>query len=543
MTEVRDHRREPFSADEPRAEDHAHAAAGVRGGADLSVVDVSPVLERSEDARVAHEDGALGHRAGVEESAPVDVREIDDHVLRLASLDERTTPRREPGSVVAAATVRGRARFVRAEVEEAQVAHAAPRELGESVDVALERVRAFDPEQRADGARGARRFDLVRGADETEVIGSPHDGLVERIDLLVDGSREPALAAKSPHRQGDEAEELGADAALAKARNVDVPAQRGARERSLVSAVEIVSNPPAPHERVRVEIDRRMSVVESARLVRPLHRRGSYLAPLGGGSGSCYGLRVDAAAIARGRVLIVGAGGIGSPVALGLAHAGVGTIGIVDDDRVERSNLHRQILFSDDDVTSGRTKLDAAARGLARLLPEARSSLVLHHERLLPENARARMRDYDVVVEGADNFPTKFLAADAAALEAKPIVHAAAVGTMGTVLAVSSEGSPCYRCLFEDMPAEDPPNCAQAGVVGPLLGLVAAYAVDLALALVVGDRARAGELARIDVAGLRPRARTVAVAPRASCPSCGDARAPSVDPARYVPPWACEVRS
>lgn len=253
--------------------------------------------------------------------------------------------------------------------------------------------------------------------------------------------------------------------------------------------------------------------------------------------------RRDSSAIARARVLVVGVGGIGAPLALALAHAGVGTVGLLDDDRVERTNLHRQILFADGDVNAGRTKLEAAARGLARIVPESRSEIVLHEGRLLPENAIERIAAYDLVVEGSDNFPTKFLAADASAIAGRPIVHAAAVGTIGTVLAVAHRGQPCYRCVFEDMPAEDPPTCADAGVVGPLLALVAAYQADLALGLLAGE-ARGGELVRVDVTGLRPRVRARHVAARPGCPTCGGAGAQGpLDAARYVPPWACEVRA
>ena len=235
------------------------------------------------------------------------------------------------------------------------------------------------------------------------------------------------------------------------------------------------------------------------------------------------------------RVLVVGVGGIGSPLALILARAGVGTLGLVDDDVVERTNLHRQVLFRDSDV--GRDKLDAAAEGLARLAPGHGARVVLHRTRFLPENAVALARDYDVVVEGADNFPTKFLAADAACALERPIVHAAAVRTVGTVLAVGPRGAPCYRCLFEDVPfGDDAPNCADAGVLGPLLGLVAAFQADLALSILDGG-SRHGELVRIDVGDLTPRVRRRTIASRPSCTLCGaDAPRPTVlDRDRYAP--------
>lgn len=243
---------------------------------------------------------------------------------------------------------------------------------------------------------------------------------------------------------------------------------------------------------------------------------------------------------ANSRVLVVGVGGIGSPLALILARAGVGTLGLVDDDLVEGTNLHRQILFAESDI--GRDKLDAAASGLARILElndVGVPTLELHRMRFRPENALELAGQYDLVVEGADNFSTKFLAADAARLARRPIVHAAAVRTTGTVLSVSAEAAPCYRCLFEDMPREGAPNCADAGVIGPLLGLVAAYQADLALSVLDGTP-RVGELVSIDVAGLKPKIRAHSMRARPGCSLCGDgARAAfgeTLDPARYVPP-------
>jgi adenylyltransferase/sulfurtransferase len=242
------------------------------------------------------------------------------------------------------------------------------------------------------------------------------------------------------------------------------------------------------------------------------------------------------------RILVIGVGGIGTPLALVLARAGVGTLGLVDDDRVERTNLHRQILFREDDV--GRDKLDAAADGLERLAPGAR--VELHRTRFVPDNALALARRYDVIVEGADNFATKFLVADAARAAGRPVVHAAAVRTMGTVMAVGPLGAPCYRCVFEDVPrtgdGAPAPSCADAGVLGPLLGLVAAFQADLALSIVDGSP-RFGELVRIDVSELEPRVRRGRLAARAGCDLCEglvDGASIEGDPDRYGPgPDAC----
>jgi adenylyltransferase/sulfurtransferase len=232
------------------------------------------------------------------------------------------------------------------------------------------------------------------------------------------------------------------------------------------------------------------------------------------------------------RALLVGLGGLGCPAALALARAGVGLLGLCDDDRIERSNLHRQILFDDADV--GLPKLDAAARALRQRAPGI--DLRIHAHRLLPANAAALVSEYDIVLEGSDNFATKFLAADACALASVPIVHASAVRWVGTALAVGAGGAPCYRCLFEDLPEGGGPNCAEAGVMGPVVGFVAAAQVDLALAMVDGDQV-AGELVTFD--GRINELRRRILRPRAGCSLCGrPARIRRIDPDAYASP-AC----
>ncbi len=216
------------------------------------------------------------------------------------------------------------------------------------------------------------------------------------------------------------------------------------------------------------------------------------------------------------RVLLVGIGGLGCPAAMALARAGVGTLGIVDDDAVGLSNLHRQILFSEADV--GRPKLEAAQDALRALAPELKLELFEH--RLLPQNALELVRAFDLVVEGSDNFATKFLAADACRLAGRPVVHGAAVRWHGTALAVGPQGGPCYRCLFEDLPTSHAPNCADAGVVGPMVGVVAAMQADLALSLLAGEDVL-GELVTFDGKTLATRRRRIA--PRPGCALCGEA--------------------
>jgi molybdopterin/thiamine biosynthesis adenylyltransferase len=234
------------------------------------------------------------------------------------------------------------------------------------------------------------------------------------------------------------------------------------------------------------------------------------------------------------RVLLVGLGGLGCPAALGLVHAGVATLGLCDDDAVDRSNLHRQILFADADV--GTPKIEAAARALrAAVSDEPR--IRLHPTRLLPSNALSLVREYDVVLEGSDNFATKFLAADACALAGVPVVHASAVRWVGTALAIGACARPCYRCLFEDVPGVDAPNCSDAGVMGPVVGVVAAAQVDLALALIDGSPVE-GQLVTFDGRSDELRRRTIH--PRADCALCGHvpprARIERIEPERYASP-------
>ncbi len=242
-------------------------------------------------------------------------------------------------------------------------------------------------------------------------------------------------------------------------------------------------------------------------------------------------------ALERATALVVGVGGLGAPAALALARAGVGRLLLADDDRVEWSNLHRQLLFTEADV--GQPKLEAAARGLRRLLPDSPTEVELIASRLLPENARRLVAEADVVLEGADNFATKFLAADACHVEKRPVVHGAAIRWRATVFAVAPAGAPCYRCLFEELPgAEASENCASAGVMGPVPGLAGALMADLALGWLVGggrDERAWGAIHTYD--GRTDRLRRVTVGPRADCPLCG-ARPTLLDVSaeRYAPP-------
>lgn len=215
-------------------------------------------------------------------------------------------------------------------------------------------------------------------------------------------------------------------------------------------------------------------------------------------------------------VLICGMGGLGCPVAMILARSGVQQMTVVDDDVVSLTNLHRQILFDDNDV--GKKKVDVAKEKLERLHPGLTVTAI--DARLLPENAVDIIRSVDLVIEGSDNFPTKFMVADACHVAAKPVVHGAAIKWRGTALFVGPSGGPCYRCLFEDLPGGDAsPNCAEAGVVGPVVGVVGAFMADLALRARAGQ-AISGELIAID--GKKRSARKTTIHPRRNCSLCGE---------------------
>jgi molybdopterin/thiamine biosynthesis adenylyltransferase len=237
------------------------------------------------------------------------------------------------------------------------------------------------------------------------------------------------------------------------------------------------------------------------------------------------------------RVLVIGAGGLGCPAMLALARAGVGSIAIADDDVVEESNLHRQILFDESDL--GAPKAEAAAFQIERLEPSVYAYAV--GSRILPHNAVQLVEKADVVVEGSDNFATKFLVADACALARVPVVHAAAVRWHGTVLAVGPAGGPCYRCVFEDLPTDNAPNCAEAGVVGPVVGILGALQADLALQILDGAPVE-GTLVTFD--GQTDELRRRTISSREACPLCGrgPARIDRIDPERYVGA-ECEERS
>jgi len=224
------------------------------------------------------------------------------------------------------------------------------------------------------------------------------------------------------------------------------------------------------------------------------------------------------ARLARARVLLVGAGGLGSPAALYLAAAGVGTLGIVDSDAVELSNLQRQVVHGTGSV--GRPKTESARDRLADLNPLVR--IEPHPVRLSAENALDLLSRYDIALDGSDNFPTRYLVNDASVLLAKPYVYGSIFRFDGQVSMFGAPGGPCYRCLFSEPPPPDlVPNCAEAGVLGVLPGLVGSLQALEAIKWVLGiGEPLVGRLVLVDA--LRVRFRELQVTRDPSCAACGD---------------------
>src|SRR5216110_3112259 len=219
------------------------------------------------------------------------------------------------------------------------------------------------------------------------------------------------------------------------------------------------------------------------------------------------------------RVLCIGAGGLGSPCSLYLAAAGVGTLGIVDFDRVDLTNLQRQILHGTKDV--GRSKLASARDRLGDINPEI--ELKLHECRFSSDNARQIVDDYDVVVDGSDNFATRYLSNDVCVFARKPNVYGSVFRFEGQITVFAPHlGGPCYRCLFpEPPPPESVPNCAQAGVLGVLPGIIGLLQAIEAIKLIVGiGEPLIGRLLHFEALNVKFRELNLRRDPQ--CPVCGD---------------------
>ncbi len=217
------------------------------------------------------------------------------------------------------------------------------------------------------------------------------------------------------------------------------------------------------------------------------------------------------------RVLCVGTGGLGSPLAFYLAAAGVGTLGLVDFDVVDASNLQRQIIHSTRDI--GRKKLDSAEEKLTALNPGLR--VVKHETRLTSANALEILRDYDIVADGTDNFPTRYLVNDACVLLGKPNVYGSIFRFEGQASVFAAEDGPCYRCLYPEPPPPGlVPSCAEGGVLGILPGLVGMIQATEVIKLILGSGAPlVGRLLLVDALAMRFRELKLRRNPE--CPVCG----------------------
>lgn len=221
----------------------------------------------------------------------------------------------------------------------------------------------------------------------------------------------------------------------------------------------------------------------------------------------------------RARVLCIGAGGLGSPASLYLAAAGVGTIGLVEFDRVDVTNLQRQVLYTDADV--GQPKLLAAAARLRAMNPHI--SVRTHDTRLTAANAESLFRDYDIIVDGTDNFATRYLVNDACVLVGRPNVYGSIFRFEGQASVFAAPGGPCYRCLHPEPP---PPgliqNCAEGGVLGVLPGIIGTIQATEAIKLAIGQgKPLIGRFLVFDALAMTFRELKLRRDP--DCPVCGDA--------------------
>lgn len=218
------------------------------------------------------------------------------------------------------------------------------------------------------------------------------------------------------------------------------------------------------------------------------------------------------------RMLCIGTGGLGSPIALYLAAAGVGTLGLVDFDVVDDSNLQRQIAHSTADI--GRPKVESARDRLIGINPFL--DVVLHGEGITRDNVRAIVRQYDVIVDGTDNFPTRYLVNDACVLEGKPLVFASIFQFEGQATVFNHADGPCYRCLYPEPPPPGMvPSCSEGGVLGVLPGVIGVIQATEAVKIILGKgRTLSGRLLLYDA--LDMQFREVKLRRDPECPACGE---------------------
>src|SRR5580692_9864213 len=222
--------------------------------------------------------------------------------------------------------------------------------------------------------------------------------------------------------------------------------------------------------------------------------------------------------LARAKVLMIGAGGLGAPLGLYLAAAGVGRLGIVDFDVVDFTNLQRQITFSTSDV--GRPKIQATKERLAGMNPQIR--IDTYETRLTSSNALDLFREYDIIVDGTDNFPTRYLVNDACVLLNKPNVYGSIFRFEGQATVFATQGGPCYRCLYPEPPPPGlVPSCAEGGVLGILPGVIGLIPATETVKLILGiGEPLSGRLLLFDALGMKFRELKLRRNPE--CPVCGD---------------------
>jgi len=218
------------------------------------------------------------------------------------------------------------------------------------------------------------------------------------------------------------------------------------------------------------------------------------------------------------RILLLGAGGLGSPAAYYLAAAGIGNLGIVDFDQVDLSNLQRQIIHSTERI--GMLKTESAKKTIQALNPDV--NVTLYNEKIDSSNIISIIKDYDYVVDGSDNFPTRYLVNDACVMENKTLIHGSIYRFEGQVTVFKPNSGPCYRCLYpEPPPPEMSPNCQEGGVLGVLAGIIGNLQVVEVLKLILGiGEPLVGKLLTYDA--LKTEFRNLNLRKDASCPLCGE---------------------
>jgi len=238
----------------------------------------------------------------------------------------------------------------------------------------------------------------------------------------------------------------------------------------------------------------------------------------------------------QGKVLVVGVGGLGSPAGLYLAAVGVGTIGIIDYDRVDLSNLQRQVLHSTEDIS--RPKVESARETMNAINPDA--NIITYDDRLTAENALGILADFDFVLDCTDGFPPKFLIADACFFAGKPYSHAGILRFDGQTMTVIPGETACYRCVFNAPPPDGAvPSCAQAGVIGVLPGVIGCIQATEAVKYLIGKgEMLTDRLLIYDALGMKFR--NVNLKKNLDCPLCGDK--PSIKELVDIDPVKCDLK-